>query len=327
VLDPVAARNRRRTEFGRALQRRAVEVGDAVAADWSCRRTPCAIPDAEVSAIVHRTTSLGTEAIGRYIATGAGLSKEESRELAASSRLSATNGFPLRDLAKNHLVWRDATLALVAQEAAAHELPGEALAEAQRIVRASCDAGLIHGVEQFDTQRRTMARRLDEEHEKLAHLALHDPLTGLANRSLLLDRLEHALAPAARHRQQAAVLYLDVDGFKNVNDTFGHKAGDRLLIHIARTLTGLVRPSDTVARFGGDEFVVVYEHLHAGQSELDDLVERVRTGLSASFDPDDELAVTISIGAALVSADSDPESALARADAAMYAAKAEAHVP
>ncbi len=95
--------------------------------------------------------------------------------------------------------------------------------------------------------------------ERMRHEALHDPLTGLANRTLLRDRLEHALARSAREGTETGVLFIDLDEFKRVNDRFGHAAGDAVLAELGQRLVHAVRPADTVARLGGDEFVVVCE--------------------------------------------------------------------
>ncbi len=97
--------------------------------------------------------------------------------------------------------------------------------------------------------------------EALRHQALHDGLTGLPNRVLLMDRIEHALAVSARTDRRIAVLYIDLDGFKAVNDSAGHAAGDLALVHVGDQIRAVLRPGDTVARLGGDEFVVVCEDL------------------------------------------------------------------
>ena len=98
----------------------------------------------------------------------------------------------------------------------------------------------------------------------LEALALQDPLTGLANRRLLVDRMSVALTQARRSKGCMAVMYLDLDGFKEINDTLGHGAGDILLKAVAERLTGTVREEDTVARLGGDEFVMTLPHIHSG---------------------------------------------------------------
>ena len=157
---------------------------------------------------------------------------------------------------------------------------------------------------------------------RLAHQATHDPLTGLPNRVLLLDRLEGALARARRHNRRVAVLFLDIDHFKVVNDSLGHGLGDRLLIAIAERLTVALRPGDTVARFGGDEFVVLCEDL-VSQHDAIAVAERVDEAVSGPFVIDDtEVFVGVSIGIALPDdVEADPETLIRDADAAMYRAK------
>ena len=112
-----------------------------------------------------------------------------------------------------------------------------------------------------NTLAAALARLRDEERTR--HEAVHDPLTGLANRTLLRDRLEHALARSQRERGATAVLFVDLDNFKRVNDTYGHATGDAVLVEIARRLQSAVRPGDTIARLGGDEFVAVCEEIDA----------------------------------------------------------------
>jgi diguanylate cyclase (GGDEF)-like protein/PAS domain S-box-containing protein len=155
----------------------------------------------------------------------------------------------------------------------------------------------------------------------LAHQAMHDPLTGLPNRALLGDRLTRALTRAGRHHGIVAVLFLDLDGFKLVNDSRGHAAGDRLLVAVAERLQDLVRSTDTVARFAGDEFVVVAEDgMDAHEARA--LAERVSHGFTRPLTVDGEdLYVTTSIGIALGSGDASVEGLLSDADGAMYRAK------
>jgi diguanylate cyclase (GGDEF)-like protein/PAS domain S-box-containing protein len=160
-----------------------------------------------------------------------------------------------------------------------------------------------------------------ELQQRLRHDALHDPLTGLGNRVLFQDRLQHAVARSAREPQTLAVLMLDLDGFKDVNDTLGHAAGDRLLVSVAERLQAAVRPSDTVSRMGGDEFAVLIERAEPNTAEL--IASRILARLRAPLEIDGRnLVPNGSIGVALASTEvTDPEALLRAADLAMYRAK------
>jgi diguanylate cyclase (GGDEF)-like protein len=153
------------------------------------------------------------------------------------------------------------------------------------------------------------------------HQALHDPLTGLPNRSLLLDRLNHWAARAGRDRSTAAVLFVDLDNFKVINDALGHDSGDRLLCGVADRLRHELRPSDTIARVGGDEFVVFCEDVVSEREALA-MVDRLVRALDAPFDLGGQTQhATASIGIALGDAHTEPEVLVRNADAAMYRAK------
>jgi diguanylate cyclase (GGDEF)-like protein/PAS domain S-box-containing protein len=157
--------------------------------------------------------------------------------------------------------------------------------------------------------------------DRLSHQALHDPLTGLPNRSLFLDRLASALTRAKRRQVQVAVLFLDVDRFKVVNDSLGHDRGDQLLVEVAGRLRRVLRPEDTAARFGGDEFTILCEDV-SSEDDARTIATRIADELSAPFALDDrEVFVTASIGIAMASAGMRPEYVVRDADAAMYRAK------
>jgi diguanylate cyclase (GGDEF)-like protein/PAS domain S-box-containing protein len=158
--------------------------------------------------------------------------------------------------------------------------------------------------------------------EALTHQALHDSLTGLPNRALLLDRLRLSQARLARTPSVNAVLFIDLDGFKSINDGLGHDVGDQVLVKIAARLRQAVRPSDTVARLGGDEFVVLCEGLNDPQS-ADEISTRLERAVSKPLNiAQDDIAVTASIGIALVeSAEATPDEMIRDADMAMYSAK------
>jgi diguanylate cyclase (GGDEF)-like protein/PAS domain S-box-containing protein len=165
--------------------------------------------------------------------------------------------------------------------------------------------------------------------DQLAHQALHDPLTGLPNRTLLLDRVTHAVAVANRHGTVSALLNVDVDNFKLVNDGFGHPVGDELLVRVVRRLQGVLRASDTIARvgqetlarIGADEFVVLCEALSSEQDAVD-IAERIGSVLAEPFAVADErFFVKVSIGIAVTGRGVTPWSLIRDADAAMHRAK------
>jgi diguanylate cyclase (GGDEF)-like protein/PAS domain S-box-containing protein len=158
----------------------------------------------------------------------------------------------------------------------------------------------------------------------LEHQMLHDGLTGLPNRMLLEGRLDQALRRAERRHGCVAVLLIDLDDFKVVNDSLGHAVGDALLQGVASRIGGAIRPADTLARFGGDEFVVVVEHDTPGPGGATAIAERVLTALQGPFPvtPDHEFFVTASIGIALgADVDAHPAILISEADLAMYRAK------
>ena len=158
--------------------------------------------------------------------------------------------------------------------------------------------------------------------EQLQHQAFHDPLTDLPNRALFMDRLGHALTRADRLETKVAVLFTDLDNFKVVNDSLGHKAGDQLLIAVADRLKTCLRPEDTVARLGGDEFTILLEGV-AGVSNAAEVAERIAEELQPPFVLDgQEVFATTSTGIAVSSAaQGQPTDLLRHADLAMYRAK------
>ena len=163
-----------------------------------------------------------------------------------------------------------------------------------------------------------LARARDEE--RMRHDAVHDPLTGLANRLLLRDRLEHALARSERVGDETGVLFVDLDNFKHVNDAYGHAAGDAVLVKLGDRLQTAVRPADTVARLGGDEFVAVCEKVTEESAVA--LARRLQETIEVAVTVDGvEHELSASIGIALGHA--DPDALLGNADAAVYRAKAE----
>jgi diguanylate cyclase (GGDEF)-like protein len=179
------------------------------------------------------------------------------------------------------------------------------------------------------TQNATIARLEQRvkwlEHElQQAHFnATHDELTGLPNRTLFRDRLERAVKQAKRHRRQVGLLFVDIDGFKRINDRFGHLVGDKFLQQAAQRLVGCMRDADTVSRIGGDEFMVLLPEVD-GERGTADIARKLEQCLAKPHLVDGfAVAITASIGSAIYPDDSvEKEGLIRRADAAMYAAKA-----
>ena len=167
-----------------------------------------------------------------------------------------------------------------------------------------------------------LSASLQQANQQLTHLALHDALTGLPNRLQLVDYLQQRIAQAQRENTRFAVLFIDLDGFKGVNDSFGHHVGDALLVRVATTLRQMIAPGDTVARLGGDEFVMAAAV--GGASEATVLGQRLlaRLGEAMKLEDHDDVRVTASIGIALYPGDGqDADALMAHADAAMYCIK------
>ncbi len=187
-------------------------------------------------------------------------------------------------------------------------------------VAAGAQDYLIKGSSDVDALLRAAHYAIERQRAQglLARRALQDPLTGLGNRTMLLDRLELALNRRRRAESPAALLFLDLDGFKAINDTHGHAAGDAVLLAVGRALRDALRTEDTVARFGGDEFAALCEDVpdaDAAAVVATRVVEGVR-GIRCG-----EQIVSVSLGIALSDPAVTPEQLLASADEAMYAAK------
>jgi diguanylate cyclase (GGDEF)-like protein/PAS domain S-box-containing protein len=252
----------------------------------------------------------------------------------ASPAFESVLGYPSADVVSilgETLIHPDDRAGLHAAMAAAG-VPGSVIHKEVRLRRSDGDwlwfeAAITNltadpNVNGFVADLRDITRRKNAE-DQLAHAALHDALTGLPNRTLILNRAEQMLARSRRQHTPLAALFLDLDNFKDINDTLGHEAGDQLLAGVAARLTGALREGDTVGRLGGDEFVVLVEgaSLAAG-SEV--VAERIRDVLATPFSiaaSDTPLEVTASIGIAEGDR-AQPGELLRDADIALYRAKA-----
>ncbi|HSZ68872.1 MAG TPA: EAL domain-containing protein [Solirubrobacteraceae bacterium] len=272
-----------------------------------------------------RVGSVSTIAVARWMAgDGAEVAREVGRESwRIFGQLAAQRAAPLNEVTKRCLRWRDAADDVLRARADALGLAPEVLVHALGMLQRSLDVTLVRMCESFEEERRKAHDELSRRQEELAFLATHDPLTGLPNRTLILDRIEQMLVRGRRSQAPVAALFIDLDNFKSINDTLGHGAGDRLLKAVATRLRGAIRDTDALGRLGGDEFVVIAEGMSlAAGPEL--IAERMLEALAPPFKLDESdsarLAVTASVGIAMGDRES-AEEFLRDADIAMYRAK------
>jgi len=265
-----------------------------------------------------RVGALSTLAVGRWMA---GERLEVVRKVGTEvwqifGQLAAQHAASLTEVTKLCLHWRDAAGEVARGCAAELETPPEILDEALSMLQQTLDVTLVHICECFEVER----RQADEE---LAFLATHDPLTGLPNRTLIVDRVEQMLARSRRQHTPVAAVFVDLDNFKLINDTLGHAAGDELLRGVAARLKGVLRETDALGRLGGDEFVVIAEDISLGAGpEL--IAERLSEALAEPFalaEGKSRVQVWASLGVASATAGISPEDLLRNADIAMYRAK------
>jgi diguanylate cyclase (GGDEF)-like protein len=304
-----------------AVRARADEVAQTVVGRWELGRSTFSAEDETVRRDVTRFSREGTEHLCQYLATGAA-SPAVGESAASAGWHIANRASSLADILKVFLYWRDSLTAVVCEEAARLGTDPATLELAVQAVRLGSDAALVRVAYRCDEYSNLLQAQLEEEQNRLAHQALHDALTGLPNRVLFLERLASSVEAAARRSIHSAVLFIDIDRFKSVNDIAGHAAGDQLLIGVARRLREALRPSDTVARLGGDEFVVLCENLYDVQNEAVAIAERICATVAEPFSVNGaEVFTTASIGIAFVRPGDDPHVLVARADSAMYMAK------
>ncbi len=281
--------------------------------------------DAVVQESFERICVGSTVAVARWIAgEGIEVTKDAARESSMIfGELAARRAASLNEVTRRSLWWRNMMADVLRQCATQLDASPDALSQALNMVQLSVEFNLLRMCECFEAERQRTDEELTRREEELAFLATHDPLTGLPNRTLILDRVEQMLARSARNQTPVAALFIDVDNFKSINDTLGHGVGDELLRAVAARLEGVVRNVDALGRLGGDEFVVIAEELSlAAGPEL--VAQRLLDALKHPFklgaDQETRLTVTASIGIAAGQRTS-AEELLRDADIAMYRAK------
>ena len=310
-------------DMGRALEARAGEVCDRVVSWW--RRW-------SESAGYQRTTTLeadiagasraGTLAVADYLVTGREIPKDRSEAWVWIGEVPLAGRISLSGLTKLYIHWRAACEEQLRAEARRRRVGAEMLEQCLQVLQVGFDVSLVRMTQRFEMTRRGLEEEVAEQRARLEHQALHDPLTGLANRVLLLDRIQHAADSAARRRTGAVVLFMDLDFFKAVNDASGHSAGDRLLLGVSRRLQSAVRPEDTIARLGGDEFVALCEDVADPAGEGLTVARRILELFEEPFTVSGRaVLVKASIGVAPAGRNDTADALLARADHAMYRAK------
>jgi diguanylate cyclase (GGDEF)-like protein len=283
------------------------------------------VVDALVQEKFERICTTSTTAVARWIAgEGIEVTNKAARESSQIfGELAVHRAASLHEVIRRSLWWRNVMADVLRDSAAQLGVGAEVLTEALNMVQLSLEFSLLRMCECFDSERHRIDEELTRREEELAFLATHDPLTGLPNRTLILDRVEQMLARAARYNTPVAALFIDVDNFKGINDTLGHGIGDELLCAVAARLEGVVRHVDALGRLGGDEFVVIAEDLTMSAGpEL--VAERMLEALSHPFNLGENgqtrVTVTASVGIAMGKRTS-AEDLLRDADIAMYRAK------
>ena len=283
------------------------------------------VVDALVQESLERICASTTTSVSRWIAgEGLEVAREAGREAwQIFGELAAHRAASLNEVIRRMLIWRDVMAEALREDAVQLGVSPEALSQALSMLQLSLESSLILMSKCFEVERQRTDEELARREEELAFLATHDPLTGLPNRTLILDRVEQMLARSARNKMQVAALFVDLDNFKGVNDSLGHSAGDQLLQAVAARLDGVVRGADALGRLGGDEFVVICEDV-SPDAGPDLIAERLLEALKPPFNLGAEersrVRVTASIGIAMGKPTSADE-LLREADVAMYRAK------
>jgi diguanylate cyclase (GGDEF)-like protein len=308
--------------LGKALSARIEDVVEGTVARATA--AGAVVVDPRVKSSFDRICRISTLALANWMAGG---SPEDGRKASKEAfehhgQMAAQRAAPLNEMTKRCLRWRDTVDEVLGDSATHLGVSPDALSDALAMVQLTLDVTLVRMSEVFETERQRTDEELARRQEELAFMATHDALTGLPNRTLIIDRTEQMLARARRYQIPVAALFIDIDNFKSVNDMLSHGAGDELLRALAERLDGVVRDTDALGRLGGDEFVVVAEqHSLAAGPEL--IAERLLEALAEPFALTAQktpVTVTTSIGVA-IGVRASAEELLRDADIAMYQAK------
>ncbi len=272
-----------------------------------------------------RVGAVSTAAVARWMAgDGADVAREVGQESwRIFGQLAAQRAAPLNEVTKRCLDWRDAAERAVREIVAQLKLSDEVLAHALGMLQRSLDVTIVRMAQSFESERDVADQELARRREELAFLATHDALTGLPNRTLIVDRIEQALARGRRNATPVAVLFIDLDNFKAVNDTLGHSTGDELLHAVTARLSALLGEGDALGRLGGDEFAVVAQAASLADG-AEPIAERLLRALHEPFElrsaAGKRLTLTASVGIAAGDREHG-EDLLRDAGIAMYRAK------
>ena len=266
-----------------------------------------------------------TAAVARWIAGGdVCAARDAGREAWQTfGELAAYQAVSLKELIRRCLCWRDVVTEVLSESAVRLDVSPDALAQALTMLQLSLESSLVCMCECFEVGRQRTDEELASREEELAFLATHDTLTGLPNRTLILDRVEQMLARSARSQTPVAVLFVDLDNFTGINDTLGHGIGDELLRAVGERLDGVVRGADALGRLGGDAFVVTSDEvsLRAGPELIAKrLLDALKHPFNLGANKETRLTVTASVGIAM-GEQTSAEELLCDADIAMYRAK------
>jgi diguanylate cyclase (GGDEF)-like protein len=308
--------------LGEAVKARVADVLEQTVARTS---TSGEVVDAVVQESFERICNSSTIAVARWISgEGMEVAIEAGRETwEIFAELAAHRAASLNEVTRRCYWWRNVMAEVLKDCGKQLDVSPDTLSQALNILQLSLEFSVLRMCESYEAERRLTDEELARREEELSFLATHDCLTGLPNRTLILDRVEQMLARSRRSQTPVAALFVDLDNFKSINDTLGHGVGDELLRAVAARLDGVVRATDALGRLGGDEFVVISEELSlAAGPELiaERLLEALKQPFKLGADKETRVTVTASVGIA-AGEHTSAEDLLRDADIAMYRAK------